>query len=391
MLRIHLTKTLFLFLLMAAFAPPIFAQSEEPTVGGTGTVGTIPKWTTTTDLGDSVIVEDGGNVGVGTTASGIIKLRVFLKPPDRNAHETIQAILTESFHDDPVNNNFDGQTTGSAVAGIATNRIGGTHGVKGVSYSKHGLGVFGSAVSEEGKTFGVKGVSHSTAGVGVHGQAAALSGETVGVRGESDSSAGTGVSGVASETTGVNYGVRGESASPNGYAGYFAGRVEVTGNLTKGGGSFKIDHPLDPENKYLSHSFVESPEMMNIYNGIVTLGKDGAAEVVLPRWFEALNRDFRYQLTPVGGFAPVYVAAKVRGNRFRVAGGRPGMEVSWQLTGVRQDAYAEKNRIRVEETKPAAERGSYLHPEAFDKPVEKSVEWARDPARSKRAKEARER
>jgi hypothetical protein len=74
----------------------------------------------------------------------------------------------------------------------------------------------------------------------------------------------------------------------------------VTGTLTKGGGMFKIDHPLDPENKYLSHSFVESPDMMNIYNGIIRLNALGEAWVVLPDYFEALNRDFRYQLTSVG-------------------------------------------------------------------------------------------
>jgi len=93
----------------------------------------------------------------------------------------------------------------------------------------------------------------------------------------------------------------------------------------------------------------------------------------LPNWFEALNRDFRYQLTCLGGFAPVYVAQKVSGNRFRIAGGQPGMEISWQLTGVRHDAYAEKNRIQVEEIKPIAERGTYLHPEAFGKSKDKAA------------------
>ena len=39
--------------------------------------------------------------------------------------------------------------------------------------------------------------------------------------------------------------------------------------LSKSIGTFKIDHPLDPANKYLSHSFVELPDMMNIYNGNV--------------------------------------------------------------------------------------------------------------------------
>jgi hypothetical protein len=363
--------------------PNSAGPASQVTVNVGGTVGAIPKWTTATELGDSVIAEDNGNVAIGSTPSGIIKLKVFLKPPDRDAHETIEAILTESFYDDPVNNALDGQTTGSAVAGFATNTVGITSGVTGVSYSKHGTGVTGAAVSDTGKTIGVKGGSKSPDGIGVQGAADSTTGETIGVRGESKSDSGTGVYGIASETTGVNYGVKGESASLNGYAGYFVGNVNVTGNLTKGGGAFKIDHPLDPENKTLSHSFVESPDMMNIYNGIVRLGKDGSAMVTLPDWFEALNREFRYQLTCIGGFAPVYVAKKVNGNRFKIAGGKPGMEVSWQLTGVRKDAYAETHRIQVEEMKPIAERGSYLHPKAFGKSAEKGVQQAYDKAQQR--------
>ena len=49
------------------------------------------------------------------------------------------------------------------------------------------------------------------------------------------------------------------------------GKVKITGNLEKAGGSFKIDHPLDPANKYLYHSFVESPDMKNVYDGVVVL------------------------------------------------------------------------------------------------------------------------
>jgi hypothetical protein len=67
----------------------------------------------------------------------------------------------------------------------------------------------------------------------------------------------------------------------------------VTGTLTRSGGSFKIDHPLDPENRYLQHSFVESPDMMNIYNGNAELDDQGRATVVLPEYFETLNGDFR--------------------------------------------------------------------------------------------------
>src|SRR5207249_1239142 len=126
------------------------------------------------------------------------------------------------------------------------------------------------------------------------------------------------------------------------FAGFFTGNVLVSGNLTKGGGAFKIDHPLDPAHQYLQHSFVESPDMKNIYDGVANLDAKGAATIRLPAWFGALNRDFCYQLTCLGGFAPVYIAEPVRENRFRIAGGRPGMKVSWQVTGIRQDAWANK-------------------------------------------------
>jgi hypothetical protein len=152
--------------------------------------------------------------------------------------------------------------------------------------------------------------------------------------------------------------------------------LDVGGTLTKGGGAFRIDHPLDPEAKTLSHSFVESPEMKNIYDGIVLLDDAGEAVVELPGWFGALNRDFRYQLTCIGGFANVYVAEEIADNRFRIAGGRKGLKVSWQVTGIRQDAWANANRIAVEEAKSAQARGYYLHPEAFGLPRERGVGFA---------------
>ncbi len=115
--------------------------------------------------------------------------------------------------------------------------------------------------------------------------------------------------------------------------------------------SFRIDHPLDPANMYLYHSSVESPDMMNVYNGNVLLDANGEAWVEMPDWFEALNRDFRYQLTCIGGFAPVYVAEEISGNRFRIAGGEAGMKISWLVTGIRHDAHAEANRTPVEQEK----------------------------------------
>jgi hypothetical protein len=157
-----------------------------------------------------------------------------------------------------------------------------------------------------------------------------------------------------------------------------AGNLFVTGTLSKGGGSFKIDHPLDPENKYLYHSFVESPDMMNIYNGNVVTDENGEAVVKLPDYFEALNFEFRYQLTVIGQFAQAIVSRKIRNNEFAIKTSAPGVEVSWQVTGVRRDAWANKNRIPVEEAKPERERGSYLHPEVFNQPEEKGVAWSRN-------------
>ena len=175
---------------------------------------------------------------------------------------------------------------------------------------------------------------------------------------------------VASTDTGSA--IAGIASNPAvGWAGVLDGDVTVTGILFKGAGAFRIDHPLDPENKYLSHSFVESPDMKNIYDGVAVFDGEGEAIVTLPDWFEALNGDFRYQLTPMGAAFVPYIAEEIANNRFKVGGGIPGKKVSWQVTGSRHDAFANANRIQVEETKPSAAAGTYLHPEAFSQPVEK--------------------
>jgi hypothetical protein len=175
------------------------------------------------------------------------------------------------------------------------------------------------------------------------------------------------------------------------------GPVTITGPLTKPGGSFKIDHPLDPANKYLSHSFVESPDMKNVYDGVVVLDDKGEAEIELPDWFGALNKDFRYQLTAIGapgpnlhiseeissdGVATTTDYSRTRNNknknnngssRFKIAGGASGMKVSWQVTGIRKDPWANAHRIPVEEDKPAKERGYYTYPELYGQPEERGI------------------
>jgi hypothetical protein len=190
-------------------------------------------------------------------------------------------------------------------------------------------------------------------------------------------------------TTGTTYGVHGTAedgatavgiygyahGATTNWAGYFQGDINVTGNVVKAADQVKIDHPLDPENKYLVHSSIESPDMKNVYDGVVTLDANGEATVELPDYFDALNKDFRYQLTCIGGFAPVYVAEEITGNRFEIAGGEPGMKVSWLVTGIRKDAYAEANRIQVVVEKSAEKKGLYLHPEAYGFGPEESVDY----------------
>ncbi len=161
---------------------------------------------------------------------------------------------------------------------------------------------------------------------------------------------------------------------------YFNGDLDVTGTITKGGGSFKIDHPLDPENKYLYHSFVESPDIMNIYNGNVVTDDKGYAVVELPEWFEALNRDFRYQLTVIDtadsdDFVLAKVVSELHDNEFTLRTSAPHTKVSWQVTGIRQDPWAERNRIPVEEDKLPDDQGKYLHPELYGQPAEMGVHY----------------
>jgi hypothetical protein len=157
------------------------------------------------------------------------------------------------------------------------------------------------------------------------------------------------------------------------------GDVYIAGTLVKSGGSFRIDHPSDPANKLLYHSFVESPDMMNIYNGNTVTDGSGTAVVALPSWFEALNRDFRYQLTVVGQFARAMVASKIANGSFTIKTDKPNIEISWQVTGIRQDAWANAHRIPLEVEKPAEYRGHYIHPELFGREGELGIDEMKYP------------
>jgi hypothetical protein len=230
----------------------------------------------------------------------------------------------------------------------------------------------GAAVTGYGANIGVYGKSTSADGKGVYGEAATGSGNAVGVYGIS---------------FGSGAAIQGENTT-TGPAGLFVGNVIVQGTLVKSAGSFRIDHPLDPANKFLSHSFVESPDMKNIYDGNVTTDATGSAIIALPAYFEALNRDFRYQLTVLGGqFAQAIVSREIAGNSFEIHTDKPGVKVSWQVTGIRQDAYARANPIVVEEFKPADQQDMYLYPAGFGAGEAKQIGARSRPATAPGAQE----
>ena len=290
--------------------------------------------------------------------------------------------------------------SGFGVQGLSP----GGNGVVGRSYNGNGVwaqttigdGVIGFSNSGAG----IHGFSNS--GAGIHG----ISSNYLGVFGESNylavyglSNTGTGLYGLSNTGTGV------VGYSSAGYAAVLAGRVLITGPLTKPGGSFKIDHPVDPANKYLCHSFVESPDMKNVYDGVVALDEAGEAEIQLPDWFGALNKAFRYQLTAIGSPGPnLFIAEEISdstatkhdsqyddydsgdngdGSRFKIAGGASGMKVSWQVTGIRKDPWANAHRIQVEEDKPDKERGYYIYPDLYGQPAENGLNHLLFPDREK--------
>jgi len=217
------------------------------------------------------------------------------------------------------------------------------------------VGVYGSG-DDTGNTIGVYGQGTLYALEGYGGQYGCLaSGSVAGVAG-TNGGAGLGV--YAFSQTGTAF----RADRFGGVAGLFNGDVQVNGTINATGTkNFMIDHPEDPKNKYLVHASIESSEMKNLYDGVVTLDAQGKGTVSVPHWFEALNKDFRYQLTAIGAPAPgLYVAEELGNHQFKVAGGKPGMKVSWQVTGVRHDAYAQANPLNVEAEKPASARGTLL-------------------------------
>ncbi|MCW5935211.1 MAG: hypothetical protein KIT45_13080 [Fimbriimonadia bacterium] len=358
---------------------------------------------------ERLIVASNGNVGIGTSAPSF-RLDVRTTGIIAVSGRTTSAAGTGVFGqvDAPTGTTFgvwgeSNSNSGRGVIGLATSGSGNTFGVRGESGSTAGMGVFGLAYALSGSTRGGFFRSDSSAGVGVHGFVSSITGSTIGVQGISSSPSGRGVYGEASSGSGATFGVYGFARSTGG-AGVYGQVLPTTGfgvgvwgvcTATQGWGvysdgrlgasgtkSFRIDHPLDPENKYLLHYCTEGPEPQNVYNGTVITDQSGEAWVELPDYFAEINRDFRYQLTVLDEseeFVLAKVAKKIVGNRFQIRTSRPHVEVCWEVKAVRNDLFVRRHGAPVETDKPEHERGKYQHPELYDQPKEKGRNYRPEP------------
>jgi hypothetical protein len=302
-------------------------------------------------------------------------------------------------------------TIGRGAYGVVDATTGTNYGVVGQTESPRGMGVYGLANSPQGTAYAVHGVTHADSGIGVYGVADATwsltypygvygvsnshpysigvcgatytnTGVTSGVYGSCVSTQGNGVYGEALASSGTNYGVYGQTWSAAGFGGYFAGDVHVSGDITKNNCYFLIDHPLDPENKLLRHSCVESPENLLIYRGTAILDANGETLVGLPAYFEALAAE---------GEASVHVTPRGRpfltgyewnsGNASLTVYGEPNREISWMVLADRDDPVTRQHPHAVEEDKGPhskyCDRGKLLHPAAYGYPESMGRDYER--------------
>ena len=374
------------------------------TFPGTGT-GTITGVTAGTDL------KGGG-------ASGTVTLNLdTTKVPQLTANNTFTGTQT-------INNTVSITGASASAQFTATNTdhypaVVGTsagNGVEGISTGVGGVAVYGTSSGPRG--FGVEGDGdYGVAGFSSGCSDMCAGGEFSGYIADASNAGGPGVVAIGGNGADGGYGVLGyggdggftdgdagyfiggsgssfgdaiNANAGTGYAGNFGGNVVATGSFTGGLVESKIDHPLDPANKYLAHASIGSSEMMNLYTGNVTTDAQGLATVRLPGWFEMLNTDFRYQLTVIGQFAQAIIGQKIENHQFQIRSSVPNVEVSWQVTGIRQDAYAKAHPLVVEEGKDQRLQGFYLHPALYGAPPEKQLEWARHPQQMKRTQRHRQ-
>lgn len=305
----------------------------------------------TADAGEIEITNAGANsIGLKTITSNT---GVGIMANVTNAANTYSAIQASTNSSTTTTSAIIGSSSGAAngISGQVESTATGSAGVYGNNLrTTGGYGTYGIGFN------GVVGETNYRQGFGVYGRnydaIGSLSYNSVG-------------------TYGLGYvGVWGDQSDPNGYSVYANGDFGAAG--TK---AFAIDHPLDPANKYLKHYSIESNEVLNVYRGTISFDANGEAIVTLPSYFDAVNTNFSYQLTPIGGFAPLFIKEKIQNGQFTIAGGTTGMEVSWTVYAERNDPYMQQNpdKRNVEIEKESWNKGKYLQPQLYGKPNEDKI------------------
>ncbi|NQX99504.1 MAG: hypothetical protein HRT73_16745, partial [Flavobacteriales bacterium] len=305
------------------------------------------------------ITVDAGEVDISTATANGIGLRttnmntgVAMIANSTNASNTFSTLQSSS---------NSSSTNASAIIG---NTDGAAWGVTGQAsaISAAGAAVYGSNLRTAG--------GHGVLGIGVNGVVGQTSYQSGFGSYGSNSDVNT-PTGNAVGAYGIGYiGVWGDVNPANAYGVYANGDIGAAGVK-----SFSIDHPKDPENKYLRHFSIESNEVLNMYRGNIAFDLNGEATVTLPHYFEDININFSYHLTPVGGYASLYIKEKISNGKFVIAGGIIGLEVSWTVYAERNDPYLQKypERRTVEPEKESWNKGKYLRPDLYNQSNAKKI------------------
>lgn len=250
-----------------------------------------------------------------------------------------------------------GSKIGAIHYGTITNSIGSIGSANNIVFLTNP--VAGSGLVGNARDYGVFGYAYNqNISVGVYGMA------YNGVQGIGNTTNGFGVYGSGKD------GVIGHSSTTNGYGVFANGDLGASGIKT-----FVIDHPLDPENKYLKHANIESNEILNLYRGTATFNTNGKAIVNLPDYYHTINIEASYQLTAIGAAMPnLHIEQELEGNNFIIAGGIANKKVSWQVTAVRNDKYLQQNpKLKNMEISKGQNSGRYVNPELYKQPKTKGI------------------
>ena len=298
---------------------------------------------------DRIIIQPGGNIGINDIGNA-----------------TDQLSVTDT--DYPVNGYATGSATNHTGLYASQRGIGSTVWGENFKTTNDGTSsIFGEMEASNDPAIEGRNNFQSTNAVnsiGVYGNYNVVTGDKIGI----------GVSGKAVSIKGsksYGIGVQGEGGGEN-FGLYAIGNSGASG--TK---SFNIDHPLDPDNKTLKHFSIESNEILNLYRGTTVFDSNGNASIKLPEYFNAINKDFSYQLTPVGAAMPnLFIKNKINSTgEFTISGGINNKEVSWVVYGVRNDKYLQvnPNQRKTVIEKPNHYKGRYWDVKSWGKTDEEGI------------------